>query len=382
MLSDPAILLVAPHPADEIVSIEHFAQCLFSELRGRGAKLIRPQPHLVRFATRTKASKWLAYLDKFLIFPRALRRAAAHADLVHYCDQSCGIHALPDSPAPQLLTCTDMIAVSSAADKAAEHRPRWTGRQLQKLVLAGLERCDRIACISEATRRDVLRFARVSESILSVVPMGLRREFAPVPLEQAAPVLIRHGLRQPYVLHVGGNQWYKNRNGVLRIFAELAGTAQSNLTLVLAGRPLGPEPARLARELGIADRLRIVANFPDGDLDALYSSAELLLFPSLREGFGWPIIEAQACGCPVVTSNLPPMNEVGGTAAECVDPKDIANAAARVQRLLKDRRRAIETGFSNAARFSKKRMMDGYLDLYRAMTSGGEPQVMPTAVAA
>jgi glycosyltransferase involved in cell wall biosynthesis len=104
------------------------------------------------------------------------------------------------------------------------------------------------------------------------------------------------------------------------------------------------------------------------DLRALYSTAALLLFPSLEEGFGWPIVEAQACGCPVATSKRSPMNEVAGEAAIYLDPEDPSSAAATLKNAL-DRLEGIrEASLRNASRF-KSGMIDGYIALYEKVCS-------------
>jgi glycosyltransferase involved in cell wall biosynthesis len=130
--------------------------------------------------------------------------------------------------------------------------------------------------------------------------------------------------------------------------------------LVLVGPPLaGPIP-------GVETRQRV----DNAALAALYTGAELLLFPSLAEGFGWPIIEAQACGCRVLATGRAPMTEVGGNAAfYLADPNDAEAGAARVMEMLAQdedaRGKAVEAGIANAARFSTRRMIDEYAALYR-----------------
>ena len=107
------------------------------------------------------------------------------------------------------------------------------------------------------------------------------------------------------------------------------------------------------------------------NLRALYSRAELLLFPSWDEGFGWPIIEAQACGCRAVTTRKPPMTEVGGEAAFYIDPHEPECAAETVLGLLgqssEARRSAEEKGLANAARFTPSRMIEQYIEVYRQL---------------
>ncbi|WP_367027021.1 glycosyltransferase [Methylococcus sp. ANG] len=103
------------------------------------------------------------------------------------------------------------------------------------------------------------------------------------------------------------------------------------------------------------------------DLRALYSLADTLIFPSLQEGFGWPIIEAQACGCPVVTSNIAPMTEVGGNGAVYINPREETSAASIIAEMQGRRELLKQAGFANAARFSMESMTSGYLGAYSAV---------------
>jgi glycosyltransferase involved in cell wall biosynthesis len=179
---------------------------------------------------------------------------------------------------------------------------------------------------------------------------------------------------QPFLLHVGGNQWYKNRLGVLKIFAELVKNQRySNLLLVMAGKPWTDEMRSLAGSLGIQASCREISGVSNEDLRALYSRAEALLFPSLEEGFGWPIIEAHACGCPVVTSNRAPMTEVGGTAARYVDPQDEKQAANILSSVIDSRASLHQENLQNAARFSTAKMIAEYLKFYARILAAQSP---------
>jgi glycosyltransferase involved in cell wall biosynthesis len=371
MDAEPSVILVAPYEGDRFESIERFVRCLERELSPI-LKLHVVQPRL-RLARRARAetfpAKWLGYADKFLLFPRALRERSRGADLIHFSDQSCAIFARRGAPQKQLLTCTDLLAIRSARGEFAENRTGWSGRQLQRMILAGIARCGHVACISQSTARDLARLAPGQSR--SVIPMGLHRRFQPLPSEQAWQAIPSLERRKPFILHVGGNQWYKNRRGVLRIYRALLARDANAPNLVLAGRPLTPE---LRREIGkpdLANKVFCAPGLDDEQLAAAYSAAELLLFPSLAEGFGWPIIEAQACGCRVATSEREPMSEIGGSAAELIDPESPEAAAARIALLLAEspaaRNARVAGGQANAARFSTEAMVQSYAALYRGM---------------
>ena len=119
----------------------------------------------------------------------------------------------------------------------------------------------------------------------------------------------------------------------------------------------------------LGDRVVELTNASNEDLQALYSKATALLFPSLREGFGWPIIEAQACGCPVFTSDRVPMTEVGGDAAIYLDPTDPPAAAAVIANSLDRIPQLRQAGLENAKRFSSSAMISSYSSVYQRLAA-------------
>ena len=354
-----------------------FAAILRSGLAAAGvdAETVRPEPLFGRLRPGARGlGKWLGYLDKFCVFPWRLRRLARGADVVHICDHSNAIYLPHIVARPHLVTCSDLLAIRSARGEFPQNRTGWTGRILQRWILSGLRRARRLTCASEATRSDVLRLTGHPPECVSVTFMGQNFAYAPVAEisravearrrgeSSSAQAFSERGLpARPYILHVGGSHWYKNRRGVLAIHAALRRRfGRETPDLVLVGPPL-------ARPIPGAETRQQVDN---ATLAALYSGAELLLFPSLEEGFGWPIIEAQACGCRVLATGRAPLTEVGGNAAfYLADPNDAEAGAARVMEILAQdeeaRGKAIEAGIANAARFSTSRMISEYAALYR-----------------
>ncbi|MEP6668732.1 MAG: glycosyltransferase family 1 protein [Chthoniobacter sp.] len=369
------VLLVSNYSYDRQESMLRFAAVLLAGLRAAGVEvnLVRPEPFFGRLRpSGSGLGKWLGYLDKFLLFPSRLRRLAAETDLVHICDHSNSMYVKHVVDRPHLVTCNDMLAIRSAHGEFPQNRTGWSGRILQRWILAGLRRARRLTCISEATRRDVLRLTGHRPEIVSVTYMGQNFPYAPAAevAEAAAQrrrgepfdpaVFTRLGIpAEPYLLHVGGGQWYKNRPGVLAIHAALCERLGRRAPRLLLVGPPCAAPGVEAR-----------SEVDNETLAALYSGAEMLLFPSLEEGFGWPIIEAQACGCRVLTTGKDPMTEVGGAAAfYLADPHDaVAGAVAVEQVLTQDeavRGEAVRAGIENAARFSTERMIGEYLAIYR-----------------
>jgi glycosyltransferase involved in cell wall biosynthesis len=142
----------------------------------------------------------------------------------------------------------------------------------------------------------------------------------------------------------------------------------------MAGKPLTPELEAAIDGYALRDRILQLPDVSDDDLAALYSRAELLLFPSIAEGFGWPVLEAMACGCRVVTSNRAPMTEVAGAAVTYIEPAAPSDAAAAVDAVLSEsaatRREHVNQGLARAARFSQAAMADAYVNVYRHLLAG------------
>ena len=171
-----------------------------------------------------------------------------------------------------------------------------------------------------------------------------------------------------FILHVGGPSPYKNQPGVINIFRQLTARPQGRgFGLVMVSSKLTATVSKQIEQCGLQPKVRVLSYVEREDLCALYSSATALLFPSLHEGFGWPILEAQACGCPVFTSNRPPMmTEIGGDGAVYIDPESPEETAATILENLPHMSQMRKAGFANVRRFSPEKMVAGYLNAYAA----------------
>jgi glycosyltransferase involved in cell wall biosynthesis len=365
------ILLVGNYPYLKSQSMDRFVTMLYKGLQavGHDVRLLKPPPLVGRLRpSATGLGKWLGYIDRFIFFRPLLKQAAKWADAVHICDQANAVYVPWLNGKPHVVTCHDMLAIRSAFGEIAENQTGLTGRIYQRWILSGLKKTRHVACVSETTREDVLRLTKLSPEKVSMVRNGLNYPYRPMPSDEAAGHLETIGLSEfrPFFLHVGNNNWYKNKAGLLRIFARMVRLdGRENSNLVLAGTALPEILARLARELGVYNRIREVGNVTNEQLCALYSAAQGLIFPSLAEGFGWPIIEAQACGCPVFTLNRKPMTEVGGDGAVYFDPKDETGAAEIINNSIKIKPQLIQRGFQNAGNYTTEAMISGYIAEYR-----------------
>lgn len=361
------VLLIGDYPLDEQESMRRFTDLMQSglEAAGQQVRVLRPKAVIGKSAGLPSGlRKWAGYADKYLLFESELRAHAQWADVVHLCVNP--VYTAWMSGRPTIVTSHDILPIRCALGEFPDQRVSWSGRRHQDLILKGLSRADHIVCPSEATRQDLLRLIGHGKRRCSVVYLGLNFPYSRLDTETAWAHLSKAGLgRGPFLLHVGGNQWYKNRPAVVRIFREILGHPGTNLLkLVLAGKPCPPELRLLVANLGLRDRVVELVSVSNGLLQALYSNAEGLLFPSLQEGFGWPIIEAQACGCPVFTTGRTPMTEVGGEAAIYIDPERPDSAAALIAHALPNSDSLRQRSLANAARFTTDKMISGYVREY------------------
>jgi len=311
--------------------------------------------------------KWLGHGDKLGLFPAVLRYAIRDTDVVHICDHSNAIYTKYLGPVPLVVTCHDLLGIRSALGEIPLSPTSWTGRILQGMVLQGLKQAQHVACVSDSTRCDLLRIARVAQQRVSVVYNSLNYPYSPMVTSEAKVRLskLRVDANQRFILHVGGNQWYKNRLGVLRIFSILRKfPAVDAPHLVMVGQPWTAEMRRFISENRLSEITKELVGISNEDLRALYSTAQMMLFPSFYEGFGWPIVEAQACGCPVAIPDEPPMNELGGNAAVYIDARQPGSAALALKRALHNVSHLRQRSIANAARF-RSGMIDSYLALYK-----------------
>jgi glycosyltransferase involved in cell wall biosynthesis len=368
------VLLIGNYPLDRQQSMQRFATMMLQGLIAAGvsAEIAAPAPVFGRFfGIENFVGKWLAYIDKFIVFPRQLRRRLSkRAGVVHICDHSNAMYAADAGTAPVVVTCHDLIAVRSALGEELHCPVSFTGKLLQRWILRSLRRADVVVCVSNATRDDAEQLVSRNQASpkLEVINNGLNYPYRKLPESKAlARLRSISGLSQPFVLHVGSNLPRKNRDGVLRIFARTKD--KWNARLVFAGDVLDSEQVSLANRIGVGDRVVQIKDAPDHLLEALYNCAVALLFPSLSEGFGWPIIEAQACGCPVVCSNLAPMPETAGAAGLFHDATDEAGFATDILRLNDPAERSVwsDKGLRNAERFSIEKMISRYIDIYRSL---------------
>ena len=334
--------------------------------------VIRPRALIGSFSPGVRGlGKWLGYVDKFVIFPVLLRSAVRSADIVHICDHSNAMYVGWTGAAPCLVTCHDMLAVRGALGEDTDCPASRAGRYLQRWIVRGLRSANALVSVSTATSDDAKHIVGGPAHAGKVVLNALNYPYQRLPREQALARLSRITPFEPtipFVLHVGSNLARKNRAGVIRSFARAS--REVDCRLVLAGPALSSELHALIHAEGIAKRVSVIVKPSNETLEALYNIALAFLFPSRYEGFGWPLIEAQACGCPVICSRCAPFAEVVASSAITRDVEDEPGYAADVVRLATDaaaREAWSEKSLQNAVRFTPEKMIAKYIDAYREL---------------
>ncbi len=330
-LSTTTILLVGNYLPDRQVSMQRYGELVVRALRllEVPARLVRPEPILSRWCpARSRVFRWAGFLDKFLLFPLRLlwivhRPGGAQPPFVHILDQGNGVYLPLIGHRPHLLTLHDLIALRAGTRQITTNpSPRFS---LYQWINAWcLRRCRRLLCVSAATRADAVALWQLPNERLPLLPNPVDPFFLlPDPQRHQA-------LPERFWLHVGNSAWYKNRSMLLRIHAALLDRG-IRIPLLLIGEPLRPQEEELLAALGSDRLVMALSDVDDSLVRSAYAHAEGLIFPSLEEGFGWPVLEAMAQGCPVYCSNRAPLTELAGDVGVFIDPLDPVAAAGTIE---------------------------------------------------
>jgi glycosyltransferase involved in cell wall biosynthesis len=302
--------------------------------------------------------------------PRILRKH--QADLLHS----------PHFNLPLVRVCPYVVTIHDVIYLACrEDLPSQLGRLYYRAMMgAAVKRADRIITDSEYSKRDLQRFFRVEEDRMDVIYPGVDQTIRKtVESVKKREVQDRYGIVSSYLIYTGIYKLRKNHAGLLKsfkVFLEKGGDAQ----LVIAGPMADGEATlrKMATDLGIAERVIFTGFVPDGDLPALYSGAQVYACPSLYEGFGFTVLEAMACGVPVVCSKETSLPEVAGAAALYADarnPQEFGNALYQAYRDQGLRAMLVSKGTSNVQRFQWRRAAEQTLAVYEKVAARNSERV-------
>lgn len=267
------------------------------------------------------------------------------------------------APRPTLVTVYDLSFLS--------HPERYT--RLRRLYLRTQTRrscraAARVVTISEAARADVVRYLGVPAARVDVVHPAVDEQFRPLEAARVEAFRRQHALARRVVLHVGTLQPRKNIPALIEAFGRLR-PAETDLVLVGGKGWLYDQIFGRVQELGLQNHVRFTGYVADDQLPLWYNAADVLVFPSVYEGFGMPIAEAMACGTPVIASNASSIPEVAGDAALFFNPTDVAALTDCLEAVLQDPAQARELrmrGLRQAGQFSWTQSGAKMATIYRA----------------
>lgn len=367
-----------------------FASMLSSGMQSRKhtVQVWSPRPVFSQITSLPVLKKWLGYVDAFVIFPlwakRQIRKASPRTLFV-FTDQALGpwIPLIKDHCC--IVHCHDFLAQRSALGQIGKNPVGWFGRQYQTYQYHGYRQAKNFIAVSEHTKKDLEHFMESRPLFCKVVYNGFNQRFFPTDPAQARNKLSQItglDLHEGFILHVGGNQWNKNRQGVIEIYNAARRLSGLTLPLLLVGYAPDSELLRNYENSEQKDNIHFLSGKNDDFVRMAYCAASVFLFPSLAEGFGWPIAEAMASGCPVITTNLAPMTEVAGGAAFLIpprpdEPSDVSLWASACADTLgavlcldpKPRQAHILAGIENAKRFDAHHTIDRIEAIYLSILS-------------
>lgn len=384
----PRLAVVCDYPEEGWASMDLCADMLYKRLAVDHATDIKPLRICPSFRRRAVRIPIVGHcrtsvnidraLNRHWDYPCWLKRQRREFDLFHLIDHSYAqlVHQLP--PERTIVSCNDLDTFRCLLHPTKKWRS-WVLRWLAQAILNGLKQAARVVCISSATRDELLRHGLVAPDRAVVVHLGVDDDFSPnadpIADEQAAQLLPSMSPEDIRILHVGSTIPRKRIDVLLHVFAAIR-EKFPQARLIRAGGQFTADQLRLLRQLHLQDAVVELPFLERRILAAVYRHATLVLQPSDREGFGLPIIEALACGVPVVATDLPALREVGGSAVTYCAPGHVAAWSETVAFLLDQwqsnpsRRHAdVRAGLNQAAKFSWKRYAEHMMDVYSDVLS-------------
>jgi len=381
------VALVRDYPEEGWPSMDLVGEMIGAHLEPLGIDVNRICPKFHHRAIRLPGLKpaFATNADRLINrnwdYPRHLKRIVKRGDfdLYHVVDHSYSqlVHALPAERT--VVTCHDLDTFRYVLEPDRYPRPAWF-RAMIRRVMSGLSKASAVACDSVATRDALARLHLLPVEKLHVVYLAVHPECSPLPDVEAdqrvAQWLGPQDHATPFLLHVGSNIDRKRIDVLLSVFAEVARTSSDPRLIKVGGELTAAQDAQ-AHSLGIRDRILTLPPFDPksprdrAGLAAVYRRASVVLMPSDAEGFGLPVVEALACGVPVVATDMPVFREVGGDAITYCPLGEIQAWSVAVLRLLSEgaesRASRRMRGLARARLFTWRAHAEQLSEIYRSV---------------
>ncbi|MGJ8667814.1 MAG: glycosyltransferase [Patiriisocius sp.] len=365
-------------------SMPRFASYLSEGMQklGHSVEVVRPKPYLSKLPLKGAAKKWIGYVDQYVIFSLFLffkTRFTSKKNLYVLSDQALGLWAPIISNKAHVVHCHDFLAFKSAKGEISANPVGATGKLYQKMIYNGFSKAENFISVSKNTMLELEDLLPKKPQISTYVYNGLNSLFevgSQITARENLTKFLNASMANGYFLHVGGNQFYKNRIGLIKIYNCWRDISTLKIPLVLIGSAPDERTQKEYANSKYKNDIIFSSGLSDDMVKQAYQGASVFVFPSLAEGFGWPIAEAMACGCPVVTTNSAPMNEVGGEAAiyiENVDKFDNLDSWAKsasniIESFLskgeEELQNAKQKGVENALRYDSTKTIAEINDIY------------------
>lgn len=311
------------------------------------------------------------YYERLWNYPRNV--AHQQADLFHIVDHSYGhlVYWLKKRRAKVLVTCHDLINLLHTENLYRRAKIPFVSMKAWKYSIQGLQKADHIIAVSAYTAMQVMRHLSIPPERITIVPNTVRPVFRPLPDEEVAEFRRSQKVSNDTfcILHVGTVEPRKNIQTILKVVGMLK---HQNFPVRLwkVGEDFNSEQRNLIRMYDIEGYIKQFGKTNEANLVQIYNAADVLLYPSLYEGFGIPIIEAMACGTPVITSNTTSMPEVAGDSAILVDPTNCEAIVAAIIKLQKEpnfRSELIQKGYTRVKNFTLEASAEKIASIYEQL---------------
>jgi glycosyltransferase involved in cell wall biosynthesis len=314
-------------------------------------------------------------LNRFAVYPLWLRSEVDRFDVFHIVDHSYAQLAWHTVAGRTVVTCHDLDAFACLIDAARNPRPAWFCAMARR-TLSGMQRAGHVVCVSNTVREALLAHNLIAPEKVSVIHNGVHPSCSPEPRFEAdrrAAKLLPFASDTPLLLNVGSTVARKRIEFLLRAFASVR-EGRPEAKLVRVGGALTGSQARLAHELRIEGDIIELPYLDRDTLAAVYRRSTMLVATSQAEGFGLPVTEAMACGCPVVLNDIPVFREVAGNDAAFVSGQEAARWSELILRLLRERQTQPERwetrrvmGLARANQFSWNTATTRLIEIYKTL---------------
>lgn len=376
------IILIGNYPGDVQESMLRYSIALKDNLIRNEVEveIIHPKSFFVPHnrVTTSGLLKWLGYLDKYLVFPIILKlkvmkeiKDKKEEVFFHICDHSNSMYLnfLPRNGSG--ITCHDVLAIQGALGFEEVYcKATRTGKILQNWILKNLKKARILTAVSNNTMANLKQICEIengSKSNWRVIYNSFNSHFWPMDQKASRKLLNDINFPEaPFILHVGSGLPRKNRGLLLEMVKSLGDSWKGNICF--AGDPLDSDFSEKVVGSGLWNRVISVARPNHQTLVALYSSCEAFIFPSFSEGFGWPLIEAQACGAPVIASSISTLKEIGGRAVIYANPynaEEFAECFLSLTQMV-NKTELIKSGIENCKRFDSQKLTREFINLYQS----------------